>query len=331
MKNDDIPKTSTTRLVELLEAEADAIDRVASRLQPDQIERALELLADCQGKVIVIGIGKSGIVAQKIAATMCSIGTISLAIHPCDAMHGDLGVVGADDVAIVLSHSGESDEILTLLPHLKRRQVPIIAIVGNLKSSLARQAEVIIDAGIDREICPLNLAPTSSAIVALALGDTLAMTLMELKQITPEHFAFNHPAGQLGKRLTLTVRDLMHSGTENPTLVPEACWIDVVSTITQGGLGAVNIVDPQGGLLGLITDGDLRRWMQKTPPAELETLRADMVMTSKPVTIQPDELAYEALKLMENRPSQISVLSVIDENRHCVGLLRVHDIVRCGI
>lgn len=326
-----IPKTSTTRLVELLEAEADAIDNVASRLQPDQIERTLGLLAECRGKVIVIGVGKSGIIAQKIAATMCSIGTVSLAMHPCDAMHGDLGVVGADDVAIVLSHSGESDEILLLLPHLKRRHVPIIALVGNLQSSLARQADVIIDAGIDREICPLNLAPTSSAIVALALGDTLAMTLMELKQITPEHFAYNHPSGQLGKRLTLKVRDLMHSEDENPTLTPEACWIDVVNSITKGGLGAVNIIDSQGGLLGLITDGDLRRWMQKTPVAKLETLRADMVMTPEPITVQPDELAYEALKLMENRRSQISVLSIVDEDRYCVGLLRVHDIVRCGL
>ena len=326
-----IPKTYTTRLVELLEAEADAIETVASRLQPDQIERALKLLATCQGKVIVIGVGKSGIIAQKIAATMCSIGTVSLAMHPCDAMHGDLGVVGADDVAIVLSHSGESDEILLLLPHLKRRHVPIIAIVGNLQSSLARQADVIVDSGIDREICPLNLAPTSSAIVALALGDCLAMTLMEIKQITAEHFAYNHPSGQLGKRLTLKVRDLMHAGDENPTLPPDACWIEVVSAITKGSLGAVNIVDPQGTLVGLVTDGDLRRWMQKTPPAELETLRAEMVMTPEPITILPDELAYEALKLMENRPSQISVLSVIDHNRRCVGLVRVHDIVRCGL
>lgn len=326
-----IPKTSTTRLVEMLEAEADAIDHVASRLQPDQIERCLELLAECRGKVIVIGVGKSGIVAQKIAATMCSIGTVSLAMHPCDAMHGDLGVVDSDDVAIVLSHSGESDEILALLPHLKRRQVPIIAIVGNLQSSLARQADAIVDAGIDREICPLNLAPTSSTIVALALGDTLAMTLMELKQVTPEHFAYNHPAGRLGKRLTLKVRDVMHAGDENPILLPDACWVDVVGAITQGGLGAVNIVDPQGKLLGLVTDGDLRRWIQKTPPENLNTLRADMVMTSGPVMVMPDELAYDALKLMENRPSQISVLSVVDKNRQCVGLLRVHDIVRCGL
>jgi arabinose-5-phosphate isomerase len=167
--------------------------------------------------------------------------------------------------------------------------------------------------------------------VAMALGDALAMTLMEIKQISPERFAYNHPAGQLGKRLTLKVRDLMHAGEENPTLPPEACWIDVVSAITRGGLGAVNIITPQGGLLGLITDGDLRRWMQKTPPAELETLQAGRVMTSQPITVLPDELAYEALKLMENRPSQISVLSVVNEDRQCVGLLRVHDIVRCGL
>lgn len=326
-----IPQTSFTQVVDILQAEAVAITRVANQLQPEQLERALTLLAECQGKVIVIGVGKSGIISQKIAATIRSIGIVAVSLHPCDALHGDLGIITADDVALVLSNSGETEEILNLIPHLKRRKVPLIAIVGNLNSSLARQAGVIIDATIDREVCPLNLAPTSSTTVALAIGDALAITLMQIKQVTPERFAFNHPAGRLGKRLTLKVRDLMHSGSENPTLLPQASWLDVVSTISRGGLGAVTIIDETRHLVGLVTDGDLRRWVQKTQSIELESLQAEKIMTANPVVVGPEDLAYEALKLMENRPSQISVLPVVDEHRICLGLLRLHDIVRCGL
>lgn len=326
-----IPKTLTLRVGELLEAEADAIDKVVTQLEPEQIERALMLFAECQEKIVVIGVGKSGIIAQKIAATICSIGMVAIALHPGDALHGDLGVVQEGDVGLVLSASGESDEIITLLPHLKRRRIPIIAIVGNLDSTLARQADVVINATIDREICPLNLAPTASTTVALALGDALVMTLMEVKQVRPEDFAINHPAGRLGKRLTVKVGDLMHTDAEHPTLSPQASWIDVLNAITRGGMGAVNIVDEAGRLAGLVTDGDLRRWMQKTRPAELEMLTAQTIMTSHPVVISPETLAYEALQLMENRPSQISVLPVIDSDGKCLGLVRLHDIVRYGL
>ena len=323
--------TSTMHVVELLESVALAITRVAAQLQPEQIEQALKLLTECQGKVVVIGVGKSGIIAQKIAATIRSIGVVSVSLHPCDALHGDLGVITADDVAIALSHSGESEEILQIIPHLERRHVPLIAITGNLQSSLARQADVIIDATIDREICPLNLAPTTSTTVALALGDALSMALMQLRDVTPERFAFNHPAGRLGKRLTLKVRDLMHSGSENPTLRPQASWIDVVSTISQGGMGAVNVIDDAGQLIGLVTDGDLRRCMERTDPVQLNTLQAESIMTTNPIVVSPDFLAYDALKLMENRSSQISVLPVVNKRQYCVGLLRLHDIVRCGL
>lgn len=185
--------TPTMHVAELLEIQAEAILRVAAQLRPDQVEKVLSLLIDCQGKVVVIGVGKSGIISQKIAATFRSIGIVSVALHPCDALHGDLGVITADDVALLLSPSGESEDILRLIPHLKRRRVPLIAIVGNLNSSLARQADALLDTSIQREICPLNLAPTTSTTVALALGDTLAMVVMHLKQVTPELFAFNHP------------------------------------------------------------------------------------------------------------------------------------------
>ncbi len=326
-----IPKTLALRIGEFLEAEADAIDKVVTQLEPAQIDRALMLLAECQQKIVVIGVGKSGIIAQKIAATICSIGTVAVALHPGDALHGDLGVVQEGDVALLLSASGESDEIVALLPHLKHRHVPMIAIVGNLDSTLAHQADVILNVTIDREICPLNLAPTASTTVALALGDALAMTLMELKQVKPEDFASNHPGGRLGKRLTVTVSDVMHTDAEHPTLPPQALWIDVISAITRGGMGAVNIVDASGRLAGLITDGDLRRWIQKTNPSDLETLTAQTIMTPHPVVVFPQQLAYDALQLMENRPSQISVLPVVNNNGMCLGLVRLHDIVRYGL
>ena len=317
--------------IELLKLEAAAISTAADRMQRDQLETALRLLAECQGKVLLIGMGKSGIVAQKIAATLTSIGTVAICLHPCDALHGDLGIVTPADVAILLSNSGETDELIAMLPHLKCRQVPIIAIVGNPRSILARQADAFLNAGVDREACPLNLAPTASTTVALAIGDALAMTLTQIKGLTPEAFAFNHPAGRLGKRLTLKVRDLMQQGNANPILPTEASWLDVVSALTTGGAGAVNIVDSQSKLVGLITDGDLRRWVQKTKAPALETLNAETMMTHNPTTVAPEDLVYDALQLMENRPSQISILPVVDDQNRCVGLLRLHDIFRLGL
>ncbi|MEP0916910.1 KpsF/GutQ family sugar-phosphate isomerase [Leptolyngbya sp. DQ-M1] len=313
----------------LLQLEADAIAKTAQRLNPQAVNLAVTLLLNCRGKVVLSGVGKSGIVAQKIAATLNSIGTVAVFLHPCDALHGDLGIVNAADVGIVLSNSGETDELLQMMPHLKHRNVPVIAILGNLSSTLAQQATIALDASVNREACPHNLAPTTSTTVALALGDALAISVMQLKGTTPEEFAFNHPAGRLGKRLTLTVRDLMHP--DSPTLTSQASWLEVIEGISRGGLGAVNIVDQQGKLLGLITDGDLRRCIQRTKPVDLETLTAAHIMTQDPVSIQPEVLAYDALKLMENRPSQISVLPVVDEAQHCMGLLRLHDLFRSGL
>lgn len=314
--------------VELLKLEAKAINQAAERLQIDQVERALTLLANCQGKVVLTGVGKSGIVAQKIAATLNSIALCAVNLHPCDALHGDLGIVTALDVAVLLSNSGETEELIEMIPHLKHRKVPMIAILGNLHSTLATLVDVVLDATVDREACPLNLAPTTSTTVALAIGDALAMTVMQMRGITPEDFAFNHPAGRLGKRLTLKVRDLMRS--LDLILPPQASWIEVVSAISVGGMGAVNIVR-EGRLVGLITDGDLRRWVQKTKPAELENLNAGKIMTTDPVTVTPEVLAYDALKLMEDRPSQISVLPVVDAHKRCLGLIHLHDIFRKGL
>jgi arabinose-5-phosphate isomerase len=314
-----------------LRLESEAIAQTAGRLQRDEIERVVQLLAACKGKIVILGVGKSGIIGQKIAATMTSTGTGALYLHPSDALHGGIGIINAEDAVMILSNSGETDEIIGMLPYLKRRQVPIIALVGNLNSTLARRADAVIDGSVDQEACPLNLAPTTSTTVALALGDALAMTLMQVKGLTPDDFAVNHPAGQLGKRLTLTVADLMHSGADNPTIASGAMWVDAVKRISAGGLGAVNVVDDAGRLAGIITDGDLRRAIQKSDPGSLADLRVDELMTRNPAVASPELLAYDALRLMEDRPSQISVLPVVDGNRVCVGLIRLHDIVRSGL
>jgi len=313
---------------ELLRLEAAAIENAATRLSTDQVEAALDLLGNCGGKIIVAGVGKSGVIAQKIAQTLTSTGSMAIFLHPSDALHGGLGVVAAEDIVIALSNSGETDELLAVFPTLRRRGVKIISIVGNLDSSLAREADVVLDASVDKEACPLNLAPTASTTVALAIGDALAMALMESKGLTDEDFASNHPAGRLGKRLTLMVADLMHPA---PNIAPTAGWIEVVRAISKHALGAVTVVGDDLKLIGIVTDGDLRRTIERTPAEELAILSASNMMTAGPITASPQTLAYEALRLMEERSSQISVLPVIDGGEVCIGLLRLHDIARSGI
>ena len=324
-------QTHLTEVQNLLRIEADAIAQTATRLDAAAVERVVDLLACCQGKVVILGVGKSGIIGQKIAATMTSAGTAALYLHPSDALHGGLGIVQANDVVIVLSNSGETDEIVEMLPYLKNREVAIVALVGNVNSTLARRADVVLDASVDKEACPLNLAPTTSTTVALAIGDALAMTVMKVKGLTSDDFAVNHPAGRLGKRLTLRVGDLMHGDGENPTIPAGSSWIEVVRAISKGGLGAVCVVDSDGRLAGIITDGDLRRAIEQTSYESLAKLTCDDFMTRKPVVAMPELLAFEALRLMEDRPSQISVLPVVDEDQKCVGLLRLHDVVRSGL
>ena len=322
-----------SHVVDLLRVESDAIAKAAERLAAPQLERVLSILKSCRGKVVVLGVGKSGIIGQKIAATMTSSGTAAIYLHPSDAQHGGLGIVTRDDVVMMLSNSGETDELIGLLPFLKRRDVPLVAIVGSLNSTIGKRADAVLDASVDQEACPLNLAPTTSTTVALAIGDALAMTLMRAKGLTESDFASNHPAGQLGKRLTLRVADLMHGGVENPTITGNASWMEVVSTISQFGLGAVNVLDQDGRLAGIITDGDLRRTLQKLGARDFgfANLKCDDLMTHNPIVTTPEMLAFDALRLMEDRPSQISVLPVVDDDRRCVGLIRLHDIVRSGL
>ncbi len=316
------------KVIELLRLEAASVERAADNLDHDAADRAIEIIAACDSKVVVMGVGKSGVIAQKIAQTMTSTGTVAVYVHPSDAMHGSLGVVTNGDVVIALSNSGETEELVAMLPALKHREVPIISIVGNLDSTLARHSDVVLDASVDKEACPLNLAPTTSTTVALSIGDALAMTVMEAKGLTAEDFAANHPAGRLGKRLTLHVSDLMHS---SPNITPSAGWLEVIKAISDASLGAVNVVENGGKLLGIVTDGDLRRTMEKTPPELFGRLTAEQMMTVSPTTCSPEMLAYDALRLMEDRPSQISVLPVVDADGKCVGMLRLHDIVRAGL
>lgn len=327
------------QVARVLNAEADAVRAAAARLSVESVERAVELLILCSGKVVLTGVGKSGIIAEKIAATLVSTGTPALFLHPSDALHGGLGIINREDVCILLSNSGETDELVQLLPALNHRRVSLIAILGNLNSTLARAADVVLDGGVDREVCPLNLAPTASTTVALAIGDALAMTLMEAKNLTTEDFAINHPAGRLGKRLTLRVSDLMHTGARAPTVAPDANWFEAIAAIGRGGLGAVCVTEIDGTLLGIITDGDIRRALEAVAcdgisleeTAQLNRLVARDLMTTNPVTCPPDLLAYDALRLMEDRPSQINVLPVVNTAAHLVGMIRLHDIVRNGI
>lgn len=316
-----------SQVIELLRLEAAAIENTANTLNQESVEKSVELLLNCPSKVVVTGVGKSAIIAQKIADTMTSTGTVAVFVHSSDALHGSLGIITNGDVVIALSNSGETEELLAILPSLKQRNVSIIAIVGNENSTLARYADVTLDASVSEEACPLNLAPTTSTTVALSIGDALAMTLSIEKGWTEEDFAANHPAGRLGKRLTLKVSDLMH---ESPNISPDANWLEVVKALSKYALGAVSVVDENKNLIGIVTEGDLRRAVEKTPPENFAELSAETMMTKNPITVIPEMLAYDALQLMENRPFQISVLPVIENNKSC-GMLRLHDIVRSGL
>jgi arabinose-5-phosphate isomerase len=320
--------TNFEKVIEMLRLEASAIEHTAGRLDAESVEAAMKILLECRGKVLVLGVGKSGVIAQKIAQTMTSTGTVAVFVHPSDALHGSLGMAAAGDVVIALSNSGETDEIVALLPSIESRGLSIISIVGNTDSTLARHSDVVLDASVDKEACPLNLAPTTSTTVALSIGDALSMALMDAKGLTAEDFAVNHPAGRLGKRLTVNVRSLMH---ETSGVAADAKLLEVVKAISNNTLGAVNVVDAKGILEGIITDGDLRRTIERTAPENFTKITAAEMMTANPITIDADSLAFDALRLMEDRPMQISVLPVVNKKGECVGLIRLHDIVRAGL
>ncbi len=309
----------------MLLTEAAAITALADRLDP-RFEAACQLMLACRGRVVVTGIGKSGHVARKIAATLASTGTPAFFMHPAEAAHGDLGMLTADDVVLALSYSGESDELLTLLPSLKLLGVKLIAMCGAGDSTLAKEAAIWLDARVTQEACPLNLAPTASTTAALALGDALAVALLDARGLNAEDFARSHPGGSLGRKLLVRVRDLMHIGDALPVVREDAVLRDALLEMSQKGLGMTAVVDAAGALAGVFTDGDLRRALDHG--VDVRETPVSVVMGKKPVTIEASHLAAEAVKIMENR--RIFGLLVVDEGR-LVGALNMHDLLRARV
>ncbi len=319
-------------LTRVLQLEGKAILQCADRMTRDPanpFKRALEIFDHAlsgNGKIVVTGLGKSGKVGQKIVATLCSTGSFAVYLHPTEGLHGDLGIVSPRDAVLALSYTGNTDELVRLLPSLKRMQVPVVALCGNKNSQLAEQCDVWLDASVDQEACPHNLAPTSSTTLALALGDAIAITLMQLRGFDAVAFARTHPGGSIGNRLTLRVADVMQKGTGVATVSADASMDEVVIVSTQKKLGAVLVVEGPK-LLGIITDGDLRRALQHRE--KFFSFKAADIMTRDPVTVTTETLAKNAIDLMENRPSQISVLPVLDMAGNWHGIIRLHDLARC--
>ncbi|SER65453.1 arabinose-5-phosphate isomerase [Vreelandella subterranea] len=309
-----------------LDIEQAAIAGLASKLD-GHFDHACELVLACQGRVVVTGMGKSGHIAGKIAATLASTGSPAFFVHPGEASHGDLGMITRSDVVIALSNSGETAEVTALLPLLKRLGTPLISMTGRPSSTLAQHADAHLDSSVDREACPLDLAPTSSTTAALALGDALAVALLEARGFTAEDFALSHPGGSLGRRLLLRVRDLMHQGDRLPQVALGSPLRDALLEITQQGLGFTCVVDPDGLLVGVYTDGDLRRTLDTFH--DLRDVRVDDVMTRPGKRIPPDLLAAEAVRIMED--NRITALAVVDEHQRPIGALHMHDLLASGV
>jgi len=317
------------RAREIFDLEIAAAAGVRDRLNSGFV-KAVEAILNRTGKVILVGAGKSGLIANKVNATLRSTGIVSIFLHPNDAAHGDLGVVSEGDIVILISKSGETEELLDLIPALRRRGAFLIAMVGEESSRLAKIADIWIDVGVEREACPIGLAPTSSTTVTMLMGDALAAVLTQLRGITPDDFAKNHPAGSLGKRLLLDVGDLMHAGEDNPISLPDVPVSQILVEMTHSALGGISVVDENGILLGIVTDGDVRRGIQRLGDRFLHTPVSE-IMTKDPVRVNVNGKAIDALLMMENRPSQIMVLPVVDNEDRCVGLLRLHDLIRAGL
>lgn len=314
---------------QVLRIEADALLAACDRIDEESYAAATKLLIGSAGPIITTGVGTSGIVARKLAATFTSTGSRAVFLHPSDALHGQLGLLESQDVIVAVSNSGETEELLAMLPYMRSRNVQIIAILGTTDSTLSRSAAVVLDARADVEACPLNLAPTSSTTLAVAVGDALAVALMTCKNVTPEGFARNHPSGRLGRRLTLSVADLMQPLSLIGSVGTRTPFLDVVSSITASGVGAALVVE-DGRLVGLVTDGDVRRGLANVGNGSIIAITAAHLMTSAPEVVAADAPAYDALLAMEDRESQISVLPVLDGDR-VIGLVRLHDLVRSGL
>lgn len=306
--------------------EQEAITSLLGRIDNSFVQ-ACELILNCKGRVVVVGMGKSGHIGHKIAATLASTGTPAFFVHPAEASHGDMGMITADDIVLALSNSGTTNEIVTLLPLIKRLGLTLISMTGNPDSTLARAANVNLDTQVEQEACPLNLAPTSSTTVTLVLGDALAIALLEARGFTPEDFAFSHPGGALGRRLLLKVEHVMHSGDELPAVARDASLREALLEMTQKGLGMTLILAPDRTLAGIFTDGDLRRALDKG--IDVRDASIDALMTHGGKTARPEMLAAQALKIMEDY--KISSLPIINEHNQAIGALNMHDLLRAGV
>jgi arabinose-5-phosphate isomerase len=311
----------------VLKTEAEAISALCERLDHN-FSRACDLILDCKGRIVVTGMGKSGHIGNKIAATLASTGTPSFFMHSGEASHGDLGMITADDLVIALSNSGETSEITLLLPLLKRLGIPLLALTGKPGSTLARSADIHLDISVSKEACPLGLAPTSSTTATLAMGDALAVAVLEARGFTEQDFALSHPGGNLGRRLLLRVSDIMHSGDAVPLVDTQTTLQDTLLEMTAKGLGMAGVIDAASNrLAGIYTDGDLRRTFDKMP--DIKTALVNDYMTANCVTIDAERIASEALKIMHDK--KINALMVVDENNRVQGALNMHDLLRAGV
>ena len=314
------------RAKDVLKIEADAVSSLIRRIDAN-FGKAVRLMLACKGRVVVTGMGKPGFIGAKISATMSSTGTPSLYLHPADAIHGDLGRVTRDDVVLALSNSGETEEIIRLLPTLRKIGARLIAMVGNTRSTLAKYSDVVLDVAVKKEACPLNLAPTASTTAMLAMGDALAIALLDKRGFKEEDFAFFHPGGSLGKRLILRVEDIMRKGKANPIVREEAKIKSVLLKITEARAGSASVVNKKGALIGIFTDGDLRRHLGVDAALPLRRVRE--VMTRNPITISKDMLAADAFRIL--REKKIDEIPVVDAKRRPIGLVDVQDLLKAGL
>ena len=310
----------------VLRTEAEAVNALVERVNRD-FARACRYMLECTGRVVVLGMGKSGHIGGKIAATLASTGTPAFFVHPGEASHGDLGMITSSDVVLALSNSGETQEILTLLPIIKRLGVPLISMTGNPRSTLAKTADINLDVSVEKEACPLGLAPTASTTAALAMGDALAIALLESRGFTEEDFALSHPGGSLGRRLLLHIDDLMHTGEEIPAVPQDAPLKDTLHEMTRKGLGMTAVLDDEGRIVGVFTDGDLRRAIDRNE--DLHNTRVATLMNPNCKTVRPGLLAAEALAIMQ--ANRINGLFVVDEQHRPIGALGMHDLLRAGV
>jgi len=305
---------------------AEAIKKASEGI-PNNIENVISCICECKGKLVITGMGKSGIIARKMAATFASTGTTAIFLHPAEGIHGDLGILSKDDVVIAVSHSGNTQEIISIISYIKIYKIPLITITGNKNSILAKNADFVIDYFIEDNVEPFNLVPTASTTVQLAIGDAIAVTILNLKNFKLEDYAIFHPGGTIGKKLLLKISDIMHSGKSNPITFETADMNEAIMEMTTKGLGCTNIVSKNYKLIGIITDGDLRRFLSKGKiDLSMSVLNT---MTANPKRMQPGELAVEALYLMEKY--KITMLPIVDENDETVGTLHMHDLIKAGI